>query len=76
MIITTIGLIIAFVFRPPGLGVLFGLALFQVVLVLSTALPVWKKIRTGDPDVDPSKETPSVDSYRNNASNADNMFKD
>jgi dipeptide/tripeptide permease len=46
-IITIVGLIIAFVFRPAGLGVLFGLALFQVLLVLSTALPVWKKLRTG-----------------------------
>ena len=46
-IITIAGLIIAFVFRPAGLGVLFGLALFQVLLVLSTALPVWKKLRTG-----------------------------
>ena len=76
MIITTIGLIIAFVFRPPGLGVLFGLALFQVVLVLSTALPVWKKIRNGDPDVDPSNETPPADSLRNTASITDNMLKD
>ncbi|MCI4675042.1 ATP synthase subunit I [Candidatus Mycolicibacterium alkanivorans] len=48
LIISVIGLTIAFVFRPSGLGVLFGLALFQVLLVLSTALPVWKKIRTGD----------------------------
>lgn len=48
--ISAVGLVIAFAFRPLGLGVLFGLALFQVVLVLSTALPVWKKIRTGDPD--------------------------
>jgi hypothetical protein len=47
-VITIIGLIIAFVFRPAGLGVVFGLALFQVVLVLSTALPVWKKLRSGD----------------------------
>lgn len=46
-IITVIGLIIAFTFRPAGLGVLFGLALFQVLLVLSTALPVWKKLRSG-----------------------------
>jgi hypothetical protein len=46
-IITIVGLIIAFIFRPAGLGVLFGLALFQVLLVLSTALPVWKKLRTG-----------------------------
>ncbi|OBK13892.1 ATP synthase subunit I [Mycobacterium asiaticum] len=49
-IITILALVIAFIFRPQGLGVLFGLALFQVVLVASTALPVWKKLRTGDPD--------------------------
>jgi ATP synthase I chain len=48
-IITILGLIIAYVFRPAGLGVVFGLALFQVLLVVSTALPVWKKLRTGDP---------------------------
>jgi hypothetical protein len=47
LIITVIGLTIAFVFRPNGLGVVFGLALFQVLLVLTTALPVWKKLRTG-----------------------------
>jgi ATP synthase I chain len=47
-VITVIGLIVAFVFRHAGgLGVLFGLALFQVLLVLSTALPVWKKLRAG-----------------------------
>ncbi len=46
-IITVIALIIAFVFRPAGLGVMFGLALFQVLLVVSTALPVWKKLRAG-----------------------------
>lgn len=51
LVITVIGLTVAFIFRPQGLGVLFGLALFQVLLVLSTALPVWKKIRTGDQDV-------------------------
>ncbi|SPM31365.1 ATP synthase I chain, partial [Mycobacterium terramassiliense] len=48
-IITIVGLIIAYVFRPAGLGVLFGLALFQVLLVVATALPVWKKLRTGEP---------------------------
>ena len=45
-----VGLIIAYVFRPAGLGVVFGLALFQVLLVASTALPVWKKLRTGEAD--------------------------
>jgi hypothetical protein len=49
-IITILALIIAYEFRPTGLGVLFGLALFQVVLVASTALPVWKKLRTGATD--------------------------
>lgn len=49
-IITILALIVAFIFRPDGLGVMFGLALFQVLLVMSTALPVWKKLRTGDPD--------------------------
>ena len=48
-IITIAGLIIAYAFRPAGLGVVFGLALFQVLLVASTALPVWKKLRTGEP---------------------------
>jgi hypothetical protein len=47
-IITVVGLIIAYVFRPAGLGVLFGLAIFQPLLVASTAIPVYKKLRTGD----------------------------
>jgi hypothetical protein len=55
MIITVIGLGIAFAFRPAGLGVLFGIALFQVLLVLSTALPVWKKLRTQTGDGDAAK---------------------
>jgi hypothetical protein len=33
------------VFRPTGLGVLFGLALFQVLLVATTAVPVMKALR-------------------------------
>ena len=45
--ITVVGLAIAFYFKPMGLGVLFGLALFQVILVLSTSLPVMKKLREG-----------------------------
>ncbi len=48
-IITIVALIIAYVFRPNGLGAMFGLALFQVLLVAATALPVWKKLRTGEP---------------------------
>ncbi len=34
LVLTVIGLTIAFIFRPQGLGVLFGMALFQVVLVI------------------------------------------
>ena len=40
MVMTVIGLTIAYIFRPAGLGVVFGMALFQVVLVLSTIVPV------------------------------------
>jgi hypothetical protein len=50
MVITVVGLTVAFVFRPAGLGVVFGLALFQVLLVLTTALPVMKKLRAGPAD--------------------------
>ena len=45
-VMTVIGLTIAFVFRPAGLGVVFGMAVFQVLLVVMTALPVVKAIRT------------------------------
>ena len=53
LVITAVGLAIAFIFRPMGLGVLFGLALFQVVLVLSTSLPVLKKLREATPTARP-----------------------
>ena len=48
--ISAIGLVIAFIFRPLGLGVLLGLALFQILLVLSTSLPVLKKLRAESAD--------------------------
>jgi hypothetical protein len=50
MCITVAGLTLAFVFRPAGLGVVFGLALFQVLLVLTTALPVMKQLRAEPAD--------------------------
>lgn len=50
LIMTVIGLTIAFIFRPQGLGVVFGMALFQVLLVISTALPVMKKLKAGAGD--------------------------
>jgi ATP synthase I chain len=49
LVMTVIGLTIAFIFRPQGLGVVFGMAVFQVVLVIATALPVMKKIRAVSP---------------------------
>lgn len=82
LIISAIGLTIAWIFRPDGLGVLFGLALFHIVLVLSTALPVWKKIRSGtgetppDGDLSPEGVSSPSSSYGNPASLADDMFKD
>ncbi|BBY76083.1 hypothetical protein MPRF_29820 [Mycolicibacterium parafortuitum] len=46
LVITAIALTIAFVFRQHGgLAVLFGLAIFQALLVMSTSIPVMKKIR-------------------------------
>lgn len=50
LVITVVALVIAFLFRPIGLGVLFGLAVFQVLLVAATALPVWKKLRSNPSD--------------------------
>jgi ATP synthase I chain len=50
LVMTVVGLTIAFIFRPQGLGVVFGMALFQVVLVLSTTLPVMKKLKSGAGD--------------------------
>ncbi|OBI82760.1 hypothetical protein [Mycobacterium sp. E740] len=50
LVMTVIGLTIAFIFRPQGLGVVFGMALFQVLLVVSTALPVMRKLRKGPAD--------------------------
>jgi hypothetical protein len=47
LVITAVGLAIAYIFKPMGLGVVFGLAVFQVILVLSTSLPVLKKLREG-----------------------------
>ena len=54
MVMTVIGLTIAFLFRPAGLGVVFGMALFQLLLVFTTALPVAKKLRAGAASADAS----------------------
>ena len=50
--ITAVALAIAIVFkRDGGLAVLFGLAIFQALLVMSTSIPVLRKIRSGGMDV-------------------------
>ncbi len=46
--ISVVALLITYFFRHDGgIGVLFGVALFQAILVMSTALPVMKKLRAG-----------------------------
>ena len=51
-VITAIALTIAIFFKDRGgLAVLFGLAIFQAVLVISTSIPVMRKIRANGLDV-------------------------
>jgi hypothetical protein len=46
LVITAVGLTVAFVFKAHGgIAVLFGLAIFQALLVMSTSIPVLRKIR-------------------------------
>lgn len=52
LVITAIALVIAFVFKSSGgIAVLFGLAVFQALLVMSTSIPVLRKIRSNGLDV-------------------------
>ncbi|MCS3780609.1 ATP synthase subunit I [Tsukamurella ocularis] len=44
-VVTVVALVIAYFLRPAGLGVIFGLAVGQVVLVLNTVIPVLKGLR-------------------------------
>ncbi|GAB3133444.1 ATP synthase subunit I [Tsukamurella serpentis] len=43
--VSVIAIVIAYFFRPDGLGVIFGLAAGQVILVLNTVIPVLKGLR-------------------------------
>lgn len=45
LIITAIALVIGFLLRPDGIGVFVGLAVFQVILVTNTTVPVVKGLR-------------------------------
>lgn len=52
MVISVVGLAIAYFFRHSGgIGVLLGLAIFQPLLVISTSIPVMRKIRANGLDV-------------------------
>lgn len=53
MIISVVALAIAIFFKENGgIAVLFGLAIFQALLVMSTSIPVLKKIRANGLDVE------------------------
>lgn len=53
LVITAVALTVAFVFKAHGgIAVLFGLAIFQALLVMSTSIPVLRKIRGQGLDVD------------------------
>jgi hypothetical protein len=43
--ITAASIAVAFLARPSGIGIFFGLAVFQVILVLCTVLPEVKELR-------------------------------
>lgn len=52
LVISAIALTVAIVFKNNGgIAVLFGLAIFQALLVMSTSIPVLKKIRANGLDV-------------------------
>ncbi|MBX7433562.1 ATP synthase subunit I [Mycobacterium sp. Y57] len=52
LVISVVALVVAFYFRAHGgVAVLFGLAVFQALLVMSTSIPVLKKIRSQGLDV-------------------------
>lgn len=53
LVITAIALTVALVFKEHGgIAVLFGLAIFQGLLVLSTSIPIMRKIRANGLDVE------------------------
>jgi membrane glycosyltransferase len=47
LVMSVVGLTMAYFWRPEGLGTLFGVALFEALLVATTSLPVLKKLRAG-----------------------------
>lgn len=62
LVITAVALAIAIFFKAHGgIAVLFGLAIFQALLVMSTSIPVLRKIRSHGLDVEGVPATDSKD---------------
>ena len=60
LVITAVAMVVAIYFKAHGgIAVLFGLAIFQALLVMSTSFPVLRKIRSNGLDVE---EVPATDS--------------
>ncbi len=60
LVITAVALAVAIIFKEQGgIAVLFGLAIFQALLVMSTSIPVLRKIRSNGLDVE---DVPASDS--------------
>lgn len=60
LVISAIALAVAIFFKDNGgIAVLFGLAIFQALLVMSTSIPVLKKIRSTGLDVEDVSATES-----------------
>jgi hypothetical protein len=45
LLMTAIAIVIALIFRPDGLGVFAGLAVFQVLMLISASVPVFRSLR-------------------------------
>lgn len=62
LVITAVALVVAIFFKEHGgIAVLFGLAIFQGLLVLSTSIPVMRKIRANGLDVEGVSTSDSKD---------------
>ena len=62
LVITAVAMLIAIYFRAHGgIAVLFGLAIFQALLVMSTSIPVLRRIRSNGLDVEGVSASESKD---------------
>ena len=62
LVITAVAMLIAIYFKAHGgIAVLFGLAIFQALLVMSTSIPVLRRIRSNGLDVEGVSASESKD---------------